>query len=73
VLGDMAETSFRQSMLLSGGSVGVFWSNGLVGSIMTLAVVLLCWPLVSGAIGALRHRARAAELNPPDTAKAGEP
>src|SRR4029077_3769534 len=47
VLGDMAETAFRQSMLLSGGSVGIFWSNPLVGSICTLALVILSWPLVS--------------------------
>jgi putative tricarboxylic transport membrane protein len=47
VLGDMAETAFRQSMLLSGGSIAIFWSNGLVGSIVTLALVILCWPLVS--------------------------
>jgi len=30
VLGDMAETAFRQSMLLSKGRVGIFWSNPLV-------------------------------------------
>ena len=47
VLGDMAETAFRQSMLLSGGKVSIFWSNGLVGSIVTLALVILSWPLVS--------------------------
>ena len=52
VLGDMAETSFRQSMLLSGGKVGIFWSNPLVGSIVTLAIVILCWPL----IGKFRNR-----------------
>jgi putative tricarboxylic transport membrane protein len=56
VLGDMAETSFRQSMLLSGGNVGIFWSNGLVGSIMTLAVVLLLWPLVALVIDLLKRR-----------------
>jgi putative tricarboxylic transport membrane protein len=54
VLGDMAESSFRQAMLLSGGSLKVFWSNGLVGSIVTLALVILAWPLVSRLIGALR-------------------
>jgi len=47
VLGDMAETAFRQSMLLSGGSLTIFWSNRLVGSIVTLALLLLSWPLVS--------------------------
>ena len=54
VLGDMAEASFRQAMLLSQGSMGIFWSNGLVGGITTLALVLLCWPLVGWA----RQRAR---------------
>ena len=56
VLGDMAETSFRQSMLISGGSMGIFYSNGLVGSIVTLALFLLCWPLISRGIGLLRKR-----------------
>src|SRR4051812_6627343 len=51
VLGDMAETSFRQSMLISGGSIWVFWSNGLVGTIVTLALVILLWPLLSRLIG----------------------
>ena len=32
VLGDRAEEAFRQSLLGSQGSVGVFWSNGLVGT-----------------------------------------
>jgi len=56
VLGDMAETAFRQSMLLSGGNVGIFWSNPLVGSIVTLALVLLCWPLIGKAIARARGR-----------------
>jgi len=76
VLGDMAETAFRQSMLLSGGSVGIFWSNGLVGTIMTLAVVLLCWPLVSAGLDLWRKRLRASESaadDAPDPAKAGKP
>ena len=36
VLGDLAESSFRQAMLISQGSVAIFWSNPLVGSIMRL-------------------------------------
>lgn len=47
VLGDMAESSFRQSMLISGGSVAVFWGTPLSGFIATLALGLLVWPLVS--------------------------
>ena len=46
VLGDMAEASFRQSMLLSQGDVSIFWSNKLVGSIAGLAVLMLIWPLL---------------------------
>ena len=47
VLGDRAEDSFRQSMLISQGSLDVFFSNGLVGSVMTLSLVMLFWPLIS--------------------------
>jgi putative tricarboxylic transport membrane protein len=53
VLGDMAEASFRQAMLLSQGSLGIFWSNPLVGTIMTLALVLLLWPLATFLRGRL--------------------
>jgi putative tricarboxylic transport membrane protein len=60
VLGDMAETAFRQSMLLSAGNVGIFWSNPLVGSIVTLALVILCWPV----IGKLLARVRGREAQP---------
>ena len=45
VLGKGAESSFRQAMLLSDGSVSIFWSNGLVGSVSALALVMLLWPL----------------------------
>jgi putative tricarboxylic transport membrane protein len=56
VLGDMAETAFRQSMLLSKGSIEIFWSNGLVGTIMTLALVLLYWPLMSRVVEGWQSR-----------------
>ncbi|RZT97897.1 tripartite tricarboxylate transporter permease [Rivibacter subsaxonicus] len=58
VLGDMAEASFRQAMLLSQGSLAIFWSNPLVGSLVALALALLLWPLW----GALKSRVRAREL-----------
>ncbi|QWE29254.1 tripartite tricarboxylate transporter permease [Polynucleobacter sp. AM-7D1] len=51
VLGDRAEDSFRQSMLISQGSLEVFFSNYLVGAISTLALVLLFWPLIGKFIG----------------------
>jgi putative tricarboxylic transport membrane protein len=47
VLGNAAENAFRQSMLMSDGSLSVFWSNGLVGSFMAVAMLLLLWPAIS--------------------------
>ncbi|MGN6389708.1 MAG: tripartite tricarboxylate transporter permease, partial [Burkholderiaceae bacterium] len=60
VLGDRAEDAFRQSMLLSNGSLSVFWSNGLVGTIMALALVGLFWSGISGLRNRLRLRGPAA-------------
>jgi len=56
VLGDMAETSFRQSMLLSQGGLSIFWSNSLVGSIFGLAMLMLAWPLLAKLSGLLGSR-----------------
>ena len=55
VLGNRAEDSFRLSMIGSQGDIGVFWSNGLVGSITTLALALLFWPLVAAGFSRLRN------------------
>ena len=54
VLGDMAESSFRQSMLMSQGSLAIFWSNGLVASIAGLALLMLIWPLLTSFVGKFR-------------------
>jgi putative tricarboxylic transport membrane protein len=54
VLGDKAEDSFRQAMLVSQGDLGILWSNPLVGTISTLAIGLLVWPLVSKLIAKVR-------------------
>jgi len=43
-------------MLLSQGSMGIFWSNPLVGSITTLALLLLSWPLLGKLKQLLRPR-----------------
>ena len=55
VLGDRAEDSFRQSMLMSQGSPAVFFSNWLVGGITGLAIVMLLWPVVSKALATVRR------------------
>jgi putative tricarboxylic transport membrane protein len=52
----MAEASFRQAMLISQGSISIFWSNPLVGSIAGLAVLLLLWPLVGAIRSAVKPR-----------------
>ena len=57
VLGDAAESSFRQSMLISQGDLTVFWSNGLVGSLTTLALALLFWPLIAALLARLKGQA----------------
>jgi TctA family transporter len=54
VLGDKAEESFRQALLGSQGSLGIFFSNGLVGTIMALGLIALFWPLLQTAWSHLR-------------------
>jgi putative tricarboxylic transport membrane protein len=54
VLGDKAEDSFRQAMLVSQGEVSIMWANPLVGSITTLALVMLLWPLISKLLAIIR-------------------
>ena len=57
VLGDRAEASFRQAMLVSQGELSVFFSNALVGTMTGLALALLMWPLVSWALARFRPSA----------------
>jgi len=54
VLGDRAEDSFRQSMLMSQGDMRILFANPLVGSITGLALALLLWPLLSALWSTLR-------------------
>lgn len=55
VLGDKAEDAFRQSMIMSKGSLAIFWTNStLVASIMVIALLLLSWPLVAMVVQRLR-------------------
>src|SRR5213595_73219 len=61
VLGNRAEDAFRLSMIGSGGDMKVFWSNGLVGSITTLAIVLLFWPVIDRVLGRVMRMLRPAK------------
>jgi TctA family transporter len=59
VIGDKAEDAFRQSMIMSKGSLTIFWSNGLVTTLMLLGLGFLAWPVLS----AVARRGRAAEAS----------
>jgi putative tricarboxylic transport membrane protein len=56
VLGDSAEASFRQAMLVSQGDLSVFFANKLVGTLTGLALILLFWPLLSWGFARLRDK-----------------
>jgi len=57
VLGDQAESAFRQSMLMSQGDLSIFFANGLVASIMGLGLLMLVWPFIGKLKDALRKSA----------------
>jgi putative tricarboxylic transport membrane protein len=54
VLGDKAEEAFRQSLLGSQGSFGVFLSNPLVSTIMILGLIALFWSVIQQGYSRLR-------------------
>jgi putative tricarboxylic transport membrane protein len=60
VLGDKAEEAFRQSLLSSQGGLSIFFANGLVGTIMTLGLIALFWPLIQMAWSRVRGPAATA-------------
>ena len=57
VLGDKAEEAFRQSLLGSQGSLGVFFSNTLVSTIMILGLIALFWSAIQQGFTRLRGAA----------------
>jgi putative tricarboxylic transport membrane protein len=57
VIGDKAEDAFRQSMLMSKGSMGIFFANTLVTTLVLIGMILLVLPLIMGLMG---RRARKA-------------
>jgi putative tricarboxylic transport membrane protein len=55
VLGDRAEASFRQAMLVSQGDMSIFFSTALVGGLTGLALFLLLWPVLSALLARLKR------------------
>ena len=64
VLGGPAEVSFRQALIGSQGDLSVFWSNGLVGTITGLSMLMLFWPLIRRLLGVVFRRRRVAGQTP---------
>ena len=58
VIGDKAEDAFRQSMLMSQGSLGIFFSNGLVSTLVAMGAALLVVPPMMRVIGIWRRPSR---------------
>ena len=58
VIGDKAEDAFRQSMLMSQGSLGIFFGNALVTTLVAMGVALLVVPPLLRLIGVWRRPVR---------------
>jgi TctA family transporter len=56
VIGDKAEDAFRQSMLMSKGSLGIFFGNALVTTLVLLGVALLVVPVIFQIVEKFRAR-----------------
>ncbi|MDP1990993.1 MAG: tripartite tricarboxylate transporter permease, partial [Syntrophales bacterium] len=55
VLGDATEVSFRQAILGSQGAMSIFFSNWLVGAMMTAGLLLAFWPAIGLLWGKFRQ------------------
>jgi TctA family transporter len=58
VIGDKAEDAFRQSMLMSQGSLGIFFGNALVTTLVAMGFALLVVPPLLRLIGVWRRPVR---------------
>ena len=55
VLGPLAETSMRQSLLMSSGSFEIFFFRPISGSITAIAIILLFMPLINSFNNMMRR------------------
>src|SRR5882757_879595 len=59
VIGDKAEDAFRQSMLMSRGSLGIFFAKPLVTTLILLGAALLLMPVIWRTIGRMMAQSQA--------------
>ena len=59
VLGDMAEEALRQSLIMSSGSLTIFFARPIAAVGMVVAVLLFCLPALRPTLRRLRGRAAA--------------
>ena len=69
VLGDKAEEAFRQSLLGSQGSLGIFFSNTLVSTIMILGLIALFWSVIQQGYTRLRGAVAGSKAPSPERTK----
>jgi putative tricarboxylic transport membrane protein len=46
VLGDLAESAMRQSLIMSQGSLWIFFSGPIAAVVNGLAILFFCWPVI---------------------------
>jgi TctA family transporter len=50
VLGDMAESALRQSLIMSQGSPVIFFASPISAVLVVASILLIVWPLISSAL-----------------------
>jgi putative tricarboxylic transport membrane protein len=55
VLGDMAESALRQSLIMSQGSPLIFFASPISAILVIVSLWLLCWPVVQPLLRRLRR------------------
>ena len=56
VLGDATETALRQSLIMSDGSLAIFFTRPLAAPMMICALLLFCLPLIQTGLSRMRAR-----------------
>jgi len=64
VLGDMAESAMRQSLVMSQGSPLIFFTRPIAGVINGLALLFFFWPTIKALRGRARGRGRGEPTQP---------